>query len=397
MISAIKQAIRQFIKYGRIRLREIIYYNLEIEKYSVLTRVIKKIILPPVRSYTSGYAYNEPCSLDYIGAPTLSCNPNGAYLVATYPVREYLQKNNLAFIYFYPRYITYWGSRRFLSSPSHGKSFYVLFEDYIHSSATIQNVVLYDHDIFLKKNYSFDAENGDIYIFWMHLPCFIEKMAKKNPHLQKKLFVWNMEQLTDPLYQKHARIYAKLRYPKVLTHSPSNLRFLPPGTIYLPYRYNPREVAKLRSYLVSAFKYDVVFVGEMTPRRADLIRDLQARGIKTAQVTCTFGDACDALVAEAKILLNIQFKKDSKIYPHIRCDRWIFAGKLIVSEECLDWDQLDIHHNVIFAPYEQLVDKIEEVLAAFEHFQREYTNNDLNKIAQERERHWHRFIEQCRP
>ncbi len=362
-----------------------IYCKLEIKKYPAVARVARKIISPVPRTYTDTYTHKEPAG-DYIGAPTVS-HHHDAYIVATYPVDAHVQKSNLAFLYFQPRYKTIY-RRRYL--PFLGTYYYV-FEDYIYASATIRDAVLYDYDTLLERNYSFDAENGEIYIFWMQLPRFIKKMAAKNPRLRKKIFVWNMEQLSVP-HWKRSFLYTEPNHPAILTHAPSNLRFLPPGSIVLPYRRDPREVAKLQACSAGAFEYDVAVVGS-SERRRSVLRALKAKGIKTVHVVDSFGNARDELIGKAKILLNVQYKDDYKIYSHVRCDRWMFAGKLIVSDECLDQDQLDVRANVVFAPCDRLVDKTEEVLADFDRFQREYTNNDLEKIACARDAHWRRFVD----
>ncbi len=365
------------------------YYEFGIEKYPVLARAAQKIISPVPRTYTDTYIHEEPTA-DYIGAPTVS-HHHDAYIVATYPVDAHVQKSNLTFLYFHPRHM----ACSYYSSFAEMHTFYYTpFEDYIYTCATIRNAILYDYDTLLERNYSFDTENGEIYIFWMQLPRFIKKMAAKNPRLREKLFVWNMEQLSIPRYQIDARRqYTASNYPKVLTHSPSNLRFLPPGSIVLPYRRDPREVAKLQACSAGAFEYDVAFVGDANERRGNVLRALEARGIKIIHLTNTYGDARDELIGKAKILLNVQWSKAHAIYPHQRCDRWMFAGKLIVSNECLDQDQLDVHANVVFAPHDRLVDKVEEMLADFDRFQHEYTNNDLEKIARERDMYWHCFVE----
>lgn len=375
--------------YARETLRELIYYDLEIEKYPVLARVAGKILSPPIRTYTGARAAREPPP-GHTGTPAVPCRDD-AYTVTTYPVDAHVQKSGLAFILFMPRYYVTW-LRRYV--PHRRTIFYGPFEDYFHVSATIRDVVLYDHDTLL-KNYSFNAENDDIYIFWMHTPRFIEKMARKNPRLRNKLFTCDMEQLTVPHFRRHARRYTRSNQPEVLTHSLSNLRFLPPESIYLPYRRHPGEVAKLKAYSAGTFEYDVAIIGG-NQRRVDIMRALEARGIKTVYIQYSFGDPRDETIGKAKMLLNVQISDHHKIYPHIRCDRWMFAGKLVVSEDCFGQDQLDVRDNVVFAPYERLADKTQEVLADFERFQHEYTNKDLDKIARERDALWHGFVERCR-
>ena len=365
-----------------------IYWERGIGRYPGLARAAKKITSLPARTYTDTYNHEVPTA-DHIAAPAVS-HHNDAYIVATYPVDAHVQKSDLAFLYFQPRHKTLYTRRHlpmFLEAV-----WYSPFEDYIHASATIRDTVLYDCDALLERSYSFDADNGEIYIFWMGIPRFIEKMAAKNPRLRKKIFVWSAEQLSAPHWQSVR--YIEPNHPTILTHAPSNLRFLPPGSIALPYRRDPREVAKLRAYSAGAFEYDVAVVSG-GPRRENVLRTLAAKGIKTVHITDTYGDARDELIGKAKILLNVQFSGTYKIYSHIRCDRWMFAGKLIVSDECLDQDLLDVRANVLFAPRDRLVDKVEEVLADFDRFQREYTNKDLETIARARDADWHRFVDHC--
>ncbi len=375
--------------YVKESLRDLIYHDLEIEKYPVVARVVGKILSPPGRTYTGAQVIKEPLP-GHTGTPAVPCR-NDAYTVTTCPVDAHVQKSGLAFLFFIPLHFTIWIRR----VPCRNRIFYGAFEDYIQASATIRDVVLYDHEALLKRGYPFDAGSDNIYIFWMQLPRFIKKMAKKHPHLRNRLLILNVEQLVVPHHRRHAGLYARSNQPEVLTHSPSNLRFLPPGSIHLPYRRHLEETAKLKSYSAGTFKYDVAIIGEQQ-RRTNLVRALEARGIKTLYIWDSFGNPRDEAIGKARILLNVRHSGVHTIYPHIRCDRWMFAGKLIVSEDCLDQEKLDVRDNVVFAPYERLVDKVQEVLADFDRFQREYTNNDLDGIARDRDAHWHRFVEQCR-
>ena len=70
-----------------------------------------------------------------------------------------------------------------------------------------------------------------------------------------------------------------------------------------------------------------------------------------------------------------------KIFEHIRCDRLIFAGKLVISEKSDYQELLDISSHVIWEDYDKIIIKIKEVLDNFEKYN--YKKN-FSKIIENR-------------
>ena len=175
------------------------------------------------------------------------------------------------------------------------------------------------------------------------------------------------------------------------------MNYLPEiSQIYLPYRRNKLEIERLRSFSKNPFEYDVAIIGN-SPRREQLTDQLRHRGITVVHITKFWRDQRDMEVGKAKILLNVHASlMNYIIYEHIRCDRWVFAGKAIISEECNNQESLElIGNNVLFAPYDELLQRVEEALASFDDFRSEFTNNNLESIASVRDEHWQRFVDSC--
>ena len=63
------------------------------------------------------------------------------------------------------------------------------------------------------------------------------------------------------------------------------------------------------------------------------------------------------MIGKAKILLNIHYNEEYKIFESIRCEPWMACGLTVVSESSLDDSTRCIH-----VPYKELVDKVCSIL-----------------------------------
>lgn len=101
---------------------------------------------------------------------------------------------------------------------------------------------------------------------------------------------------------------------------------------------------------------DVLFYGSMNERRQHILQTLIDRGLKVVVTTSTYGAFRDALIARAKVVLNLHFYQ-SKIFEIVRVSYLLSNQKAIVAE--VD-DETDIDPKfrdaVIGVSYEQLVD-----------------------------------------
>jgi hypothetical protein len=97
---------------------------------------------------------------------------------------------------------------------------------------------------------------------------------------------------------------------------------------------------------------DVLFYGTVNERRGTILRGLEAAGLKVTVICGTFGPARDAVIARAKIVLNIH-SYDTKIFEIVRVSYLLANAKAVVSESSSDMGELA--NAVAVFPYEELV------------------------------------------
>jgi hypothetical protein len=130
---------------------------------------------------------------------------------------------------------------------------------------------------------------------------------------------------------------------------------------YLPYQFHESEDYQLQHWLQAPKIYDVAVCSLGSPRRQQIWSQLESRGLKLCSVV-GWRDHRDRQIAQAKVLINIHYGDDYQIFEHFRCDRWILAGQLVVSESSLSDDLLDHKDLIILSNYDDLVDKVCDVI-----------------------------------
>jgi len=211
-------------------------------------------------------------------------------------------------------------------------------------------------------------------------PCAIIYGRRARYKGSKATFYINSEQLTRKVIDVSRRLsFALLKNSFYCDYSQVNLELLRQAggdalkdkTLYwVPYQYKDAEVAKLRGYMKVEPICDVAVIGSSGHRQA-IMADLRKRGMKVIHVQ-GFSWKRDARVPQAKILLNLHISPDAQVFEHIRCDRWIFAGMPVVSEECLHTNLLDVKPLVTFFPVSMLGDGLQGILDRWDDFHREW-------------------------
>ncbi|ACS78653.1 hypothetical protein [Maridesulfovibrio salexigens] len=107
---------------------------------------------------------------------------------------------------------------------------------------------------------------------------------------------------------------------------------------------------------------DVLFYGAMNPRRQEIIRQLQQRGIKVKAIERVFGHERNFYIARSKIVLNMHYYTPG-IFEEVR-NSFLFANKkTVVCERNEDTTVPSRYEeSCCFAPYEELADTIEKLL-----------------------------------
>ncbi len=101
---------------------------------------------------------------------------------------------------------------------------------------------------------------------------------------------------------------------------------------------------------------DVLFYGSLNDRRRHILDELRRRGVKVEAAFGVYGTERDALIARAKLVLNMRLY-ESDIFEVVRVSYLLANGKVVVSEysDATDIEE-DLRPAVALAAYESLVE-----------------------------------------
>lgn len=276
------------------------------------------------------------------------------------------------------------------------------FEDYIDS--IIPFVKQYRNNIFNIQIIYYLVENDiplpnsrdDIYLF---ISCIAPKFYKMT--IDKKyhnIYVFNTEQLTRTDYATTIKQYITNGLPicDYDQYQTEIIRDTCDQVCYLPYQITKYETLQLNTLILQTEKlYDVAFCSTNKSKKRLLIyNQLINSGIKVIDVY-GWKNNRDQKIAQAKILVNIHFDNDYRIFEHLRCDRWILSGMLVVTEQSDSDDMLDCRDLIVISTFDTIVDKIIDVVKNYDHYYTDYLYKlDIHKhnIAIERQQHLKHFI-----
>jgi len=260
--------------------------------------------------------------------------------------------------------------------------YYKFVEDYISSISYYLNWIV------LLENNKLEYDDNYILFFLENVFC---------PNIYKKIYL-NVEQLTRINFLNILRnILINKSYITICDYTVENNMVIGRDNWIIPYMYNPIEIQHLKKLYDTTEKiYDVAFCGSMSPYRNRLLEELKSRGIKVLVISYSnnqmWKDDRDREIAKCKVLLNIHFNPDYNIYEHIRCDRWVFAGMPVISQDSIYYKELDVYKNnlIIFHPYENLVEETIKFLQLNEISDK---SESVKKIANERFEKLQKFVE----
>lgn len=251
---------------------------------------------------------------------------------------------------------------------------YMYFEDYITTlmNKTNFSLILWDNP----ETYKFEEDPNITYIF-----CGDNSVPKQNLDSKVNKMILNTEQTTRPY---HYALYKNLLSQglKIIDYNIENIINLgnPENTFFVPYQYDDIEIDNLKKIISETPKIcDIAFVGCLSPKRHHILQKLGEAGLSILMVE-GWKEVRDQNIAKCKILLNIHYDDSYNIYETMRCDRWIFANQLVISETSLKSDILDISDLVIFEKYDNLVNKVIEVINNYDKYYEEYLKKYKNLI-----------------
>lgn len=248
----------------------------------------------------------------------------------------------------------------------HYKDYQYLCEWINTSFKDIELIIYYnDNEIFNDKNtYYISLRNMPLLPNSKNKLIFNEELVSQLPihgritpiiNTYFKVGFINVEHLSDKYNLEYNRQYL-LPEIDVYDYSLDNIKIFGYGN-YISYKINLTENNFLKSCINNTKLYDISFVGAPSDRRINIINQLITLGYRVDIIT-QFGKGRDIRIGQSKLLLNIHLEGEWLIYEAIRCERWRFAGMLILSETCLSSPP----DGIIECPYDKLVDKVIELI-----------------------------------
>jgi hypothetical protein len=244
--------------------------------------------------------------------------------------------------------------------------FYLPYEDYCLSLAENYNMelIIYDDSI----NHS----SNDEYICINDIPTGLRQQTRK-------LGVIYGEQLCHPETLTRFQLFQQAAIPS-WCHDLTESRLV--SAMYLPYPITPTENDRLKQLINTTPKiYDVCTCGfgpGTSYYRIYIVEQLRQRGVSVTNAS-GWGDSRDRIIATGKLLINIHYGPQYTIFEHLRCDRWLFAGMPVITQNSISDDELDVKDLLVIRPYDQLVDTIVDYLNHYEDNMARFTAN-LNRV-----------------
>ena len=262
-----------------------------------------------------------------------------------------------------------------------------VLEDYIHSLNLFDDVINI-HDLSIAKFKSTDY----IYVITqMWLEPYEEDQYIISEMLSSNRVVFlNVEMLSEGTRMDHVLDLIK-KGIQIADYSLANIIFLKeyakehniPITkevLYLPYQYNLQDQVQLEN-IDDKYDYDIGIINALpkqddsvdksnTYRRTKMWNDLQKTKWKCINIM-GWGKERDELIKRCKVIINVHHFEAFNIFEHIRCDRMIWAKKIIVSDNSLGMDILDITKFIFCENFNEIIPRTEKVLEKFTDYYRD--------------------------
>lgn len=232
-----------------------------------------------------------------------------------------------------------------------------IFADYINSLNIVDVTIFYPED---KPHILKLVDNNPSCNFIVPHKCEIPYQMGFLP--SNTVFInteyINMEEIHKNLNCSNI-VFAQEKGYKVIDFSELNIKRY--KSLYLPYQIREKENNFLKECLKKEKEADVSTCGGLSDRRKHILIEGEKNKLFIADVKGYTAER-DEDIGASNILLNIHQHDNAPHFEHIRCDRWIYAGHTIVSEDSYKQELLDIYPHVIFAPYDKLIETCKKVV-----------------------------------
>ena len=202
------------------------------------------------------------------------------------------------------------------------------------------SLTLYD------KNSNYEFKSADLYII------FCANLMKILPPGEKRV-IFQLEQFTSKRWFTPKYFSILENSLAIIDFSSYNLELLSQKNINYPHTYflpiggfvNYKELLKLK---YSSKKYEILFYGDVNSERRKILLHELKKHFDVKIVTNIFGYDMFKLIAESKLVININFY-DKSVLPTARIYECLSLGTPVLSEACEDIKQFeDLDPAVVF-------------------------------------------------
>jgi hypothetical protein len=221
-------------------------------------------------------------------------------------------------------------------------------------------------------------EVTDIVIYMQQLPKELDVMKEVKV---AKQFLLNTEQLSQPnCLEKMRAIPCQI---EIIDYSLANMVYLTNGETgsrrvhYLPYMVNPLEIYP------EIEKTDGIAVTGCwnSPRRSHIKSLLALSGLPVSVVGGFGFSERDSVLFKHRILLNVHYSPDYRIFEQFRCNRCILNRMIVISETSEDVD-FELRPYMIECPYSDLVEVAMKVMENYDEvYAQLFATFDLDAIS----------------
>ena len=254
---------------------------------------------------------------------------------------------------------------------------YKLIKEYFQSWAkqAVNSLILLPK----KDYYSLRPKNlpteCDVLLFTQHIPEQIFLSIKKKK-LKTRCAVLNVEQPSRSSVVKQMKAYRQ-HGVTVLDYSRIGAN-LTEG-VFMPYCYNAVEVNRMEG-LRRDFEWDVVVCNLKQGRRMDIYNSFKdITGLRVTEMR-GWGDDRDRITMNGKVFVNIHFNDKYKTYESLRCDRILFAGKIVLTEESDEIPE-DLSDLLVVSSYDDIIKNTLKILDDFDNFHTNYRKKYKQSIS----------------
>jgi len=144
---------------------------------------------------------------------------------------------------------------------------------------------------------------------------------------------YNTEQVSKDSYWQHNALYAYYKGRTVWDYSAANAARFGQYNLPAPSVVRPGYCPLLEDrFTVNTKTYDVAFFGSSNERREQVLREVEAKGLKLLRVPFgLYGKDRDTFLAQARLCLNVHFY-ESAIFESVRCSYLALNRMPVLSE-----------------------------------------------------------------